>query len=42
MPEDTHLAAIVEDIDARGLEESDELLVDFLRRCWPTTLAQVQ
>ncbi len=42
MPDDTRLAAIVEDIDGRDLEEFDELLVDLLRTCWPTISAQAQ
>jgi hypothetical protein len=42
MPEDTHVAAIVEDIDSCGLEDFDDLLVDFLRICWPSMRAQTQ
>ena len=42
MPEENRLAAIVEDIDARGLDDFDDLLVAFLRTCWPTIGAQSQ
>jgi hypothetical protein len=42
MPEKTRLAAIVEDIEARGFEEADDLLLDFLLTCWPSTSAQSQ
>jgi hypothetical protein len=42
MPENPPLAAIVEDIDARGFEEADDLLLDFMRLCWPTIRAQSQ
>ena len=42
MPEETRLAAIVGEIDACGLDEFDDLLVDLLCTCWPTIRAQSQ
>jgi hypothetical protein len=40
MLEEGRLATIVEEIDARNLEDSDVLLVDLLCVCWPSTVAQ--
>ena len=42
MPENPPVAAIVEDIDGRDFEQSDDLLLDFLRTCWPTVCTQRQ
>ena len=42
MAEKTPVAAIVEDIDARDFEAADDLLLDFLLTCWPTTRGQRQ
>jgi len=36
------LAAVVGSIDLRDGEESEELLVDLLRVCWPTVWTQDQ
>ena len=42
MLEAAQLATIVDEIDARNLEDFDVLLVDFLCVCWPSTAAQAQ
>jgi hypothetical protein len=36
------VAAIVEDIDGRDFETSDDLLLVLLRTCWPTVCTQRQ
>jgi hypothetical protein len=36
------LAAVIDGIDMRDQKESDSLLFDFLRTCWPTMWTQDQ
>lgn len=36
------LAAVVDSIDMRDIEESEKFLIDLLRVCWPTVWTQDQ
>jgi hypothetical protein len=36
------LAVVIDSIDMRDQKESDSLLIDFLRTCWPTVWTQDQ